>query len=304
MLEPSRGECLAVFHIVVAHSLSPSGGVAQLIDTVRSLPGFTVAAMDHARVLRGLVELGLAQETDKRVDLDACLKRLHVVDQRDALPAIAARIVDARRSSELTPEVPSWARPLDLTHKDIQRAAEWVSTDPLVAQHLGRPALDQRPYAEMLGFVGELMVAHHLRAEGWTVRHLSIVSDHFGFDLVAEKPGTLRRIEVKSSLSHTRHRVFLSRNECDVAERFPNEWELNHIVLHSNAMERQDIDAQSVLGLGWCSARELRSVLPADGSHSRWTVSCEVSTAGLQWHSIEPNLLGVSIPLSGLRQVG
>lgn len=125
------------------------------------------------------------------------------------------------------------------------------------------------------GSAGEAYVLESVRTELLTLNRsdlaerceqVSLVSDWFGYDLIAPKlDGTVRRLEVKTMTSDARPataRFFLSRNEYDTGRGSPAEWALVACT--------RDRTTGKVHLLGWCRAAALSTYLPVD-QNGRWT---------------------------------
>jgi hypothetical protein len=98
------------------------------------------------------------------------------------------------------------------------------------------------------------------------VQRVSLVSDTFGYDVLAPRlDGRRRLIEVKAQRGSVidRFRFFLSRNEFDTGCR-DHDWSLAACSLPGPTGDyRADI-------VGWCSADALHPYLPKDGG-GKWT---------------------------------
>lgn len=125
------------------------------------------------------------------------------------------------------------------------------------------------------GMAGEEHVLAEVKRELETLGHhdlgqhcerVSLVSDHFGYDIAAPTlDGLTRRLEVKTQTSTTAPmvaRFFITRNEYDVGRDNPTEWALVVCIF--------DQPSGDVMTVGWCRAVTLTPYLPVDHS-GHWT---------------------------------
>jgi hypothetical protein len=144
-------------------------------------------------------------------------------------------------------------------------------TTESIAAMLGR---FDATYRTQVGDVGEFHVLQELRMElvdagheqlARTVRHVSRISDGYGYDIAAPRVhGPDRLIEVKSTTHIDKGNavVFISRHEADVGSRHTN-WAL---VL----CEVLDVEGSLATTIGWLRYADIESALPADSDTARW----------------------------------
>jgi hypothetical protein len=93
------------------------------------------------------------------------------------------------------------------------------------------------------------------------VQRVSLVSDHFGYDVSA--PTLLdegRMLEVKATTSTSTFRFFLTRNEYEVGRRNAQRW----------ALVACRVVGNQATVIGWCRVSELERYIP-DDANGRWT---------------------------------
>jgi len=128
-------------------------------------------------------------------------------------------------------------------------------------------------YHTLLGDIGEDIVAAEARAEliaagrddlARAVRRVSLISDTYGYDIVAPRVhGPDRLLEVKATTaSEDVITVFLSRHEADVGATRDN-WMLV-------VCEVQDVDNRHGTVVGWVPFESIRKDMPTDGHTGRW----------------------------------
>jgi len=211
-----------------------------------------------------LVDLGLAVVHDDSIRRTPLLDALLEGDEESAAASIVIASVDEHPDVAL----------LDLEHVQA-RVAECIH-DRLQQRDALTVILTKfdDTHRRLVGEIGEEIVFHAARAEladaghlelAARVRLVSLVSDAYGYDIVAPRAhGADRLLEVKAttSISDSQATVHLSRNEADVGSRRDN-WML--VLCHIHDAERRHGNI-----VGWAGYRELRSLLPTDRTRGRW----------------------------------
>lgn len=119
---------------------------------------------------------------------------------------------------------------------------------------------------QRIGLLGELAVAKYLADRGASVDHVALSSDGNGWDLRVQIGQLQAHVEVKSTTSLARLRVFLSRNEFEVSCRDPR-WVLLIALLS---------DEGQLLRVAHVERAILKSLVPVDASSTgRWQ-SCSL----------------------------
>lgn len=168
----------------------------------------------------------------------------------------------------------------------VAAAADQLGLDPTiawqVALELGRKVdLDRR---NQVGLLGELAIVAHLEGLGIQTDHVSLRSDALGWDVRATGEGLEGHLEVKTTTSLGRLRVYLSRNEYEVSRRDPC-WSLAIALID---------DAGRLLRVAHVDAEVIQELVPTDsGPLGRWQ-SCSMDLTGNQ---VSPGLPG---PLSAV----
>ena len=104
------------------------------------------------------------------------------------------------------------------------------------------------------------------------VRQLSLESDMLGYDVRSPSTsGSTARLEVKTTRRQKPLKIYLSRNEAEVARR-DDGWYLVVCLIHED--ERHD------KVLGYCQHRDFADQLPTDSPLGRWE-SCKISVDDL-----------------------
>jgi len=117
-----------------------------------------------------------------------------------------------------------------------------------------------------IGALGEDAVCAFLQAAGCEIYHGSVDSDALGWDIRASCGGVTKHLEVKSTTSLVRLRIYLSRHEYEVSEADP-QWALVvALITEEGCLQR----------LAHLKPGRLAHVVPADtGLTGRWQ-SCSI----------------------------
>ncbi len=285
---PSRGTCHGVFLLSCSASWTSFGSFESWVEATRLLPTYLAGALDLLRIAHRLSDLGLVTMTGGRVVLGQEL--MHVPgDLTEERLLYIAKILLER-------DPPEW---LSGVFDGEQVASEFIplidsgklawlgdALEPLLMQSRNSIGEDSG-FREWLGSVGEAFVVQAEKASGNAVRHVSRISDSFGYDVESEGRLT-RRLEVKTSLYGRDNRFYLSRNEARVAGRFQEEWCVVQVVLQDRVSQSRSVSRADVILVRVAHAPSVLQVLPIDTDGARWTESAEVRTEALMWEMYEP----------------
>ena len=138
----------------------------------------------------------------------------------------------------------------------------------LIAGSWGKVDTEAR---ERIGASGELALVELLeRTPRTRVRHVSLISDGFGYDISAETARSLAHLEVKSTTRRERSIVFLSRNEFETMLRDPA-WRL--------VVVRLSPQTHAIVEIEIADSTWIRKNVPADTGLGRWE-SCRLDMSG------------------------
>lgn len=289
---PTRGTCHGVFLLIHSARSGPRRSVNEWVSLAQSMPTIMAAAVDLQRLAAAMFDRGLAW-IDGKVCLHENLSGIGNAATDEVLMRIAGAILrldppewihGAVGEGQFHPEfVPSSAfTALEWLHDDIEAV--------LVAAKAG--ASEDDGFRQWLGRVGESLVVAAERQVGASVRHVSLISDHFGYDIESFRPSRLR-LEVKTSILGAEHRVFLTRNETNSAARCGNEWFLVQAVLAPEVLTASALMPSHVAFIRQLPSSCVLAVLPQDSNHCRWVETVELLTNDLSW---EPYAPGRGIP--------
>lgn len=170
----------------------------------------------------------------------------------------------------------------------VLAAAEQLGLDATVAWQvaleLGRKVdLERRG---RIGALGELAMVAYVESLSLEAEHLSLRSDALGWDIRAVGQDLESHLEVKTTTSLGRLRIFLSRNEYEVSRRDPM-WGLTVALVD---------DAGTLLRVAHVPTEVIHALVPVDrGPLSRWQ-SCSLDLTGAH---VRPGLPGWLASLNG-----
>jgi hypothetical protein len=129
----------------------------------------------------------------------------------DALIVASAGLLDEMTPDEV-PDVGYLPAPLIEASVWLQAPVEEVWSR--ARTRMGKIDLERRA---KIGRLGEFALANHLRQAGWEVYHGSLDSDGLGWDIETRSSRAVVHVEVKTTTSAARAKVFLSRHELETA---------------------------------------------------------------------------------------
>ena len=285
---PSRGTCHGVFLLASSASWADFSSIATWVDDTRRLPTYLAGALDLWRIAQWLIDLGLVTIAGGRVVLGQELRSVLGDLTEDRLLMIARMLLQKSPPDWLSgafdgEQVASEFIPL---FESQQLAWMGDALEPLLV-HVRNGLVEDLGFRKWLGDVGEAFVVQAERASGNVVRHVSLVSDTYGYDVESQGRET-RRIEVKTSLSGRDNRFFLSKNEARVASRYQSDWYIVHVVLENRVRQSAVVSRADVVSVRVARSDAVVRVLPLDTAGARWTESAEVRTEALTWEAYTP----------------
>lgn len=227
--------------------------------------GATIPPDDLALGEALLIDLGLATVTGEVLRRTEDLEALLAGDEDLVVSSMllaATRLLDRPLSEEV---LVAFRSRVTETLRDAQHR------DATIAVMM---ALFDASRRILVGDIGEDHVVREARRElvdagherlALSVRHVSRVSDAYGYDITAPRvDGSARLLEVKSTtdIGAEEVTVFISRHEADVGARH-DEWAL--VVCHV-----QDLDHRIARTVGWLRYAQIEERLPMNLAGGRW----------------------------------
>lgn len=280
---PTRGTCHGVFLLAHSARTAPRGSFHAWVSFAKTAPTVMAAAINLDTVARGMCECGLARLDDGRVVLNERLAALDGTATDEVLMTIAALLLEVGGPAWLHASMSSGRFYSELVPSAELNALGWLgeNLEPLLAG-VKRQDEKDNDFRIWLGRVGEYLVVATERHTGASVKHVSLISDHFGYDVESVREGRYR-FEVKTSVVGTDHRLFLTRNEVTSASRYAGEWFLVQVILKPEALTAKCLTRDHVYCIRQMAGSSVIEVLPRDSEHCRWVETVEIITPGLNW---------------------
>ena len=165
-----------------------------------------------------------------------------------------------------------------------EAALAWLEDlrDPLLVD-LRRCHDESSEFREWLGRVGEDLVVRSEEMQGCRVRHVSRLSDSFGFDVESCDSFGRRCIEVKTTLQSAAHRFFITKNEVAKAAAHGTDWCLVQIVLHQGAAADDILTGEHVCQSRFLPGSAVLALGPADTATGVWLNSAQITPPPEVW---------------------
>jgi hypothetical protein len=246
------------------------------------------AAVDLKAVAESMFDCGLVR-LDGYVRLDPRLTVIGKVVTDEVLMRIAVVLLESNPPPWLHSACVTGEFQPELVPSVALRALEWMSEDihPVLAA-VKRGAEEDDGFKIWLGGVGESFVVETEKHNGAWVRHVSLISDFFGYDVEAVRSDRFR-LEVKTSVVGSETRLFLTRNEVNAAAKHRGEWFLVQVVLKAEALTAATVTRGHVVQARKLPSASILDVLPQDSSHCRWIETVELKTSALPWETYFPD---------------
>lgn len=251
----------------VAALIDPGGSsVRDARETYWHVPtGATIPPDDLAMGEALLIDLGLATVAGDVLRRTEELEALIAGDEDLVVSSVllsAARLLDRPVSAEVRAAFRSRVTETlrDTQHRDATIAVAMTvfdATRRILVGDIGEEHVVREARRELVD------AGHERLAFG--VRHVSRVSDAYGYDITAPRiNGSARLLEVKSTtdVGDKEVTVFISRHEADVGARH-DEWAL--VVCHV-----QDLDHRVARTVGWLRYAKIAPRLPMNAAGGRW----------------------------------
>lgn len=290
---PTRGACHGVFLLVHSARSVARSSVEDWIGYARTMPTVMAAALDLDGLGNSLFRSGLVRMRGGRVWLHPELAQVGDAATEEVLMRIAGLLLRWERPPWSHAALAGGELSLEFIPSADLDALQWLGEDlePLLVNLQGAPQVDDG-FKQWLGQVGESLVVAWERRSGAFVRHVSRISDCFGYD-VESTAHLRRRLEVKTSVVGSEHRVYLTRNEANKAKRHRSEWFLIQVVLKPEALTAPRLTRDHVEYVRQLAGSFVIEVLPVESVRCRWLEAVELNVDGLGW---VPYLPSVPVP--------
>lgn len=299
---PSRGLCHAIFVLARAAQLRTSTSVEEWLKVARRQATFAASASNLDRVAELLIRNELVHIGDK-VEVTRPLNALTEKADRATFVEIARLLLEKNP--------PVW---LDHALIDGGIATEYIPTQDLTAlqwleEDLLRLLSDvakkfvlrhENHIRKRLGDAGELVVLAVETTQGNQPRHVSRISDSYGYDIEVPPPKAAR-LEVKSAVTHTADSFFISRNEFEKSQQFADTWCIVQVVFCPTVLVKEHLGAADVKQIRRLSAASLALLIPLDTNSFSWSEAAKITPPAAMWSLYDLELdsrLEIHIPLT------
>ncbi len=243
------------------------------------------ASLDLGRTAELLIDVGLAR-IDEAVRIAAELARLDQIADISTLKAIARLLLVRRPPDWLRGSVANDELVAEFIPAQDMEALSWLGTDlePIVvAAHRQLFSVQDDAFLKLIGDAGELLMMAALQAVNYEPRHVSRVSDRFGYDIEFDLQQVRYGLEVKAVVATTADRILLSRNEFEVAGRMANRWKVVQLTISSEALVKGAVYASDVTNIRELPSSALVRLAPADTNEFRWSEGAEFRPRADMW---------------------
>lgn len=282
---PSRGRCHATFLLAYSARVRRCVDVEGWIRAALEKPTHMAASLDLGRTAQLLIDVGLVQ-LEEVVQIGTDLARLAQIADLSTLKAIARVLLVRRPPDWLRAAVVDGKLAIEFIPESDAAALEWLGDDlePIVvAAHRQLYAERDDAFLKLLGDAGEFMVMAALRAANRDPRHVSRVSDRFGYDIEYDLQQARHGLEIKTVVANTAERILLSRHEFDVAGRMVDRWRIVQVTLSSLALVRGVVTSSDVVEIRELAGAKLKALAPTDTPEFRWNDTAEFRPRADMW---------------------
>lgn len=282
---PSRGRCHATFLLAysarVRHCVDAEAWITAALDK----PTHMAASLDLNGTAELLLDVGLAK-VEGGVQIMHELSKLDQAADLSTLKGIARLLIVRRPPDWLRSSVVEGQLATEFIPAQDLEALSWLGPDLdpiIVAAHQQLYGRQDDDLLKRIGDAGELMVIAALHALNRQPRHVSLVSDRFGYDIELNSQQYRFGLEIKTVVPSTADRVLLSRHEFDVAARMADRWKIVQITISSIAVVRGVVCAADVISIRELSSSALVQMAPPDTSTFQWSESAEFHPLDSMW---------------------
>lgn len=282
---PTRGRCHAVFLLAFSARVRNCSDVHSWVVAALDKPTHMAASLDLAGTANLLLDVGLAR-VESCVVTASGLSMLDREADLTALKGIARLLLRNRPPSWLRAVVSNGRLAPELIPQRDFDAIAWLGDDLeeiLVTAHQQVYGAADEHLRKLLGDAGELAIMSALRRDGHNPRHVSLISDRFGYDIELNDGFRTIGLEIKAAVDATAGRAFISRNEFDVAKRMGKRWKLVQVTFSSRVIASGRATAGDVERIRELASHSLVEMAPVEKEGFRWTEAAEIRPSESEW---------------------
>ncbi|WP_198385288.1 DUF3883 domain-containing protein [Burkholderia ubonensis] len=169
-----------------------------------------------------------------------------------------------------------------------RQAMEWL--EPELSAMLMEVASEQSvkrnaDFRKRLGDAGEHLIIESKVSQGIQVTHAASISDSLGYDVEAFSIDGRERelIEVKATLGDTSGTFHISRNECEKAKLYGEQWKLVLVAFNATAFWKGKIRKSDIISVRTLPNDVLLSLTDRDTDYFRWESSAQMFVPDSVW---------------------
>ncbi len=282
---PTRGRCHAVFLLAFSARVRNCPDFHAWIVAALDKPTHMAASLDLSGTAKLLLDIGLAR-VESCVITSRDLSRLDREADLTTLKGIARLLLRSRPPAWLSAAVCNGRLVPELIPQRDFDAIAWLGDDLeeiVVTAHQQVYGATDEHLRKLLGDAGELAIISALRRDGHNPRHVSLISDRFGYDIEHKEGAQTLGLEIKAAVNATAARAFISRNEFDVAKRMSERWKLVQVIFSSRVIASRRATAADVEKIRELSSHSLFEMAPIEKEGFRWTEVAEIRPSETEW---------------------
>jgi len=274
-----------VFLLSRALRLQQPISTAQWVDLAQTQSTFMASALNFSAVAESLINGELAKAAE-RIVLEERLLALSTRADRQTLLCIARVLLERYPPSWILNAVSDGMVSSEYIPSIDLDAMEWIGdelTELLISVAQTEISTHDDALRKRLGNIGELVLMLSKNHQGEMTTHVSKISDHFGYDIESIKKNIIERIEVKAALPHTNSKFYISKNECEKARLYGDEWRLVQLTFDVSVLWKKTIVKRDILCARMLSSSAICCSTDFDTENFRWLSSAEVWPLSSDW---------------------
>lgn len=305
MLIPTEGACHGCYILAYCAGLDNPPSLAELLERAHRLPSGHSFFQNLSELAAHLLDLGIMREVNGKIRFVQEFPACRTGADRTTKLQIAKLLLSYSRPTWLANIEDAGAFVSALLPAPVETALAWMGRDLIhvIGSVISRDG--GSIVRDAFGRIGEHFVLAAERSAGHDVRHVSPISDTYGYDVESQRGGRLTCIEVKSTVETKAGRFFLSRNEYEVSRTLCDSWMLVQVVLRGEFVFRDGIlDVSAIRAVNWLQSATVAVEIVADRKNCQWRDAVEFNIAAEQWkrYDLRPQHWSLENPLlSGAR---
>lgn len=285
----SKGQCHAIFLLVHVVALGIRKNREDRILAARQRTTIAALSYDFETAADVQIQTGLVK-LENEIRIEKSLRSFKGVADMPTLKGIVELLLQKRPPVWLRTAVQNRCLRPELIPSEDLRALSWLGEDLvaiLVAVHgkVCEPA-DTELRAK-LGLAGELTLLNALSSSGFTPKHVSLISDAFGYDVQVNAKGGITGFEVKTAVKSTAGEFYLSRNEFEVCKRMGDHWVQVEVVLSTRVLTQNFVSAYEVEEIRTLSSSTIIELSPSPENRFLWLETALFTPTDLEWNDSE-----------------